>query len=708
MSSKRKTKSLSALTPRSFRRRVAKDIIEVNLVSLNSSVVVVTNNDVPYDDVAVSDLNVDNKILESESAKLNSSTLTLNSSSLNEHSDDSTQFELNNSDDNSSHDFYSSSSDEESFIKDSPPQIKDEIAYWALEYKVKHNALDALLIILKKYVDQTLPKCARTLLKTPRNTKVRIVNPGSYCHFGIASGLIEVLPLEINQLEELKNKTIRLKVSTDGLPLSGSSNSQLWPIMGCIADSSRVFIIGVYHGHSKPNDSNDFLHDFVVEITELIDNGFTFNDTLYKVILHCIICDAPAKSFITKTKGHTGYNSCTKCCQNGEYLIGRICFPKVKNYTLRTDDRFINQEYLDYHNGIPLINKIPNFKPISHIPLEYMHLVCIGVMKKVMGLWLSGKLASNVVHLSSNKITMLTKNLLGIKSFITKDFARRPQGVEFLKRWKATELRQLLLYTAPVVLYDVLHPQVYSHILTLHVALRIISSKHLLDVYADYAHELLEHFVDTFKVLYGKQYISHNIHGLLHMVNDVKLLGPVDSYSAFQFENCLRILKMQLRKSERPIQQIHRRYSEKSIVKPSTLKEQELFSENHVDGPISNTSDINRQFKKAKINNCIISIKSPDNVCIINNTIVEVHNYVFDNYLKTMVILGKPYLNKMNLYEVPCQSSLLNCYIVTHLAQNISVWPVSDVQYKCMTLPWNYNGNNGFAVFPILHSDCTQ
>jgi len=76
-------------------------------------------------------------------------------------------------------------------------------------------------------------------------------------------------------------------------------------------------------------------------------------------------------------------------------------------------------------------------------------------------------------------------------------------------------------------------------------------------------------------------------------------------------------------------------------VKLSTLKEQDLFSENHVDGPISSTSDINRQFKKAKIKNCIISVKSPDNVCIINNTIVEVQNYVFDNCLKTMVILGK-------------------------------------------------------------------
>lgn len=136
---------------------------------------------------------------------------------------------------------YNSFSDEESYIKDSSPQVEDEIANWALEYKVKHNALEALLVVLKKYVDQTLPKCARTLLKTPRYIKVRIVNPGSYCHFGIAE---ECLYLG--------------------------------------------FIIVILNQ----------IHDFVVEITELIDNGFTFNHTFFKVILHCIICDSPANSFI--------------------------------------------------------------------------------------------------------------------------------------------------------------------------------------------------------------------------------------------------------------------------------------------------------------------------------------------------------------------------------------------------------------------------
>lgn len=311
-------------------------------------------------------------------------------------------------------------------------------------------------------------------------------------------------------------------------------------------------------------------------------------------------------------------------------------------------------------------------------------------MKKIMNFWLSGTPISKVVHLSNNKISLLTNNLLAIRSFVTKDFARRPRSIDFLKRWKATELRQLLLYTAPVVLHDVLHQQVYSHVMTFHVALRILSSENLIDVYSDYAQELLEHFVDTFKVLYGKHYVSHNVHGLLHLVDDVKLLGPLDSFSAFQFENCLRILKMQLRKSDRPVQQIHRRYAEKSIVNPPKVKAQDEFSDKHFDGPTTMTSDIN----------------SPDNVCIINNNIIAVQNILYDNNLDCMVVIGKPYIDKTNLYEIPCPSSLLNCYAVTYLAQNNEVWPISDIEYKCLALPWNLNGNSCLAVFPLLHSDC--
>jgi len=235
-------------------------------------------------------------------------------------------------------------------ISNNDQNFTKKLKNWAVKYKIKQNALDALLEILRmETIGKNLPKVSRTFLKTPRNTAIYNVNPGKYCHFGLKIGLNKVLNiLKNDDLLVSLNFKIGLKISTDGLPLSESSSSQLWPILGCIIQTPHVFVIGVYHGLSKPNDANTFLNNFVDEMTDLTSNGFYFNNIYYKVNVHCIVCDAPAKSFITKTKGHTGYNS-SKCCQEGEFLSNRICFPEVQNIILKTVDGFLRQEYDDYH-----------------------------------------------------------------------------------------------------------------------------------------------------------------------------------------------------------------------------------------------------------------------------------------------------------------------------------------------------------------------
>jgi hypothetical protein len=88
-----------------------------------------------------------------------------------------------------------------------------------------------------------------------------------------------------------------------------------------------------------------------------------------------LICDAPAKSFVLCTKGHTGFYSCTKCIIKGEYRNGRICFPNGKLYPLRTDKLFAMQAYKDFQIGYSILNNIPGFLPITQTPLDYMHLV---------------------------------------------------------------------------------------------------------------------------------------------------------------------------------------------------------------------------------------------------------------------------------------------------------------------------------------------
>jgi len=61
---------------------------------------------------------------------------------------------------------------------------------------------------------------------------------------------------------------------------------------------------------------------------------------------------------------------------------------------------------------------------------------------------------------------------------------------------------------------------------------------------------------------YDKHNISYNIHGLLHLVDDVENYGSLDYFSTFKFESYLGHLKKKIHKEDKPLQRIVRRYTE--------------------------------------------------------------------------------------------------------------------------------------------------
>lgn len=119
------------------------------------------------------------------------------------------------------------------------------------------------------------------------------------------------------------------------------------------------------------------------------------NDTVHRImgcackgaLIHSIICDTLAKSFITLTKGHTGYFSYSKCTIEGDFIANRICFPNF-DYQIRTDDSFRNSRRTPYWSFYS-IKHSKFYLVVSHIPLDYIHMICIGVMKKLIKLWIS-------------------------------------------------------------------------------------------------------------------------------------------------------------------------------------------------------------------------------------------------------------------------------------------------------------------------------
>jgi len=243
---------------------------------------------------------------------------------------------------------------------------------------------------------------------------IKHVNPGIYYHFGLEAGIKRFFK------HCTGGDTIMLNIEIDGLPLTKSSSSAFWPILAYIFPfNNDVFPVGIYWGNEKPIDSNQFMHDFVYEAKNIIENGIIVNGSLKKVSIFVFSCDTPAKSFILKTKGHSGFSSCNRCIQEGEYLKNRVCFPYQKNCTTkRTHENYINRTYDDHHVSSELSNiiEIPGIDVVKIFSLDYMHLICLGVIKKLIILFIlwTHKGPLNV-RLPSRKTQKITSSLLELK-----------------------------------------------------------------------------------------------------------------------------------------------------------------------------------------------------------------------------------------------------------------------------------------------------
>jgi hypothetical protein len=588
-------------------------------------------------------------------------------------------------------------------MKSAGQLFKAELANWATSHNVNHSSLDSLLTLLRRNGHDTLPKTARTLLKTPKFTVVKQVPPGEYVHFGLENCIIDHLRM---LLPEDLPKKIDILVNVDGVPI-GRTGGQLWPILGSFygKDKGTPFVIGMYYGKKKPLDSNLYLADFLNETIRLTTNGMVFGDLKIPFRLIGLICDAPARSFIAGIKGHSGYYGCGKCVQEGEYLKDRVCFPENDAH-LRTDLSFANRSQEEHHVTNSDLEKIPGFGMVSQIAFEYMHLVNLGAMRKLLRLWMSSR--NLAVRLRSSKIDLLCERLVELRKHTCIEFARKPQSVRELASWKATELRLTLMYIGPHVFENILSEKFYQHFLCLHVAMRILACRELCVTRNAYAKSLMRHFVTVFELLYGRHLISYNIHGLVHLPDDVLQFGPVDDFSGFEFENHLQTVKKLIRKGDRPLQQAANRLHEKQAalkISPNNkTKTSNIDLGNpicigrHLNGPLTNGAS-NPQYESIKLRGFTYSSKLTDNCCILKSGIIVVVKNVatFEGGLH---IIGNRFKTKENAYTVPCESSVVGTFLARSLSTSLRNWPISDIHSKAMLIP---KDDGSFFVVSLLH-----
>lgn len=282
---------------------------------------------------------------------------------------------------------------------------------------------------------------------------------------------------------------------------------------------NEPFVVGMYHGMSKPNNANEYLRPFVEEASMLLQNRLTISGQICRVVINAILCDAPAKSFIIYTKSHTGYFACSKSIQERDFVCNRIIYPEV-NSLLRTDESFRQRTQPKHHTGTSILENL-NIDVVSQIPLDYMHLCCLG-SRRLCQFWIRG----------SKDVRLTIERLNALNEFIISEFARKPRSLIYIDKWKATEMRLFIFYIGPVILKFFLPETFYNHLLALSIALRILADVELCYKLNNYAHLLLVWFASKYGMNPNIS-LSKHIYNLVHLANDVKTFGCLDFFFFF-------------------------------------------------------------------------------------------------------------------------------------------------------------------------------
>ncbi len=346
---------------------------------------------------------------------------------------------------------------------------------------------------------------------------------------------------------------------------------------------------------------------------------------------------------------------------------------------------------------------------VKDFPLDGMHVVYLGAVRKLLRSWVIGKYKRGV-KLSSLLQAIFSRFLEFLAQFITVDFSRKSRSLTELCYFKATEFRLFCLYLGPIVLREILSEELYSHFLLLHVAIKLLSDKVHCKVHevVEYCKDLLYFFVRDSTVLYGKRFISFNVHSLIHIPDDVKKYGSLDSYSALRFENHLGKMKHLVRKSAKPLAQIVNRLTEIHESVKISAKEDESsvrVSQQHWYGPQLHGNG-GKQFKKLQYGPWRFSNSCPDNCLFIKNEGPILVENLIANDNGEVAIIGRLYTKTDDLFQHPLPSRRIGTYLVSnHDLSELSSWPLTSIVCKGMRLPLNCPATSAFVICRILKQD---
>ena len=368
---------------------------------------------------------------------------------------------------------------------------------------------------------------------------------------GILRDVWDGLYIKTDSNDDSSRKTIYLLVSTDGVPLYKSSTVSLWPVSFIILNlpptirmnSENIILSGFWVG-SKPIMRLLFA-PILDNLSQLESSGLEIRTSS---VIHYIfvklamgIFDLPAKAAVLNAKQFNGKYGCSVCMHPGNRLSNNSRIYPPHHYRERTHaDILHNAETAEKNKvavkgiiGASPLGSVLNL--VDAIPVDYMHCVLQGIVKMLLTRWFDSSYHNQLPYLGRQVSSVDMKFL---KQRPPTEFSRPPRSIQkHLKYWKASELRNWLLFYSLPILLDHLPSLYWHHYSLLVCSMHLLLSDAISPVLIDAAEQMLADFYLLIQELYGDSACTHNVHLLVHLPKYVRLWGPLWTHSTFGFES---------------------------------------------------------------------------------------------------------------------------------------------------------------------------
>ncbi|XP_067212192.1 uncharacterized protein [Linepithema humile] len=361
-----------------------------------------------------------------------------------------------------------------------------------------------------------------------------------------------------------KRYDITLMLSVDGACIKKSSTASLWPICFTIAEipphlrHSFIMCVGIWYADIKP-EMNTYLRPLCLKLQSCFKQGGltwihprTNRSYTTQIKAPLVVADAPARAMVLNMQNHNSKNGCHTCEIRAEKIRNpqqgkarrRVYKFRSNEWTLRTKERMLTcGKHAELtHNinksikGRTVVHILPGIDESTIVFAEFMHLLCLGIIKQILILWTEKLGEWNI----KEHIDSIDDFLSEIKPSNT--ISRLPRELKKHKFWKAYENLYWALFYSLLAVKNYLPDKYFQHWMLLVISLNLLLQEQIHISELEKTKMLLTRFVSEFEALYGEAELTYNLHQLLHVTLNAQRWGPVWSNSAFIFESFIGTL----------------------------------------------------------------------------------------------------------------------------------------------------------------------